>query len=192
MKTTQTFVLTGTAILCLAACQVASALTITSDSLPQWSGPENSQKDINALIAPIIGAATEVYKQDVGAGSDTGSLAGSYTTTFSNSASDPTDALIKYVSGGIVNPVAWLLVKDGNHSPGWYLFNLTALGWNGIEDLNLTGFWPNQGAISHVTMYGGGGMPGVPDGGATLGLLSLAMLGLNRLRQRLKSGVERG
>jgi len=184
MKTTQTCVLTGTAILCLAACHVASALVITPDSLPQWTGPETSQKDINAVIAPIIGAATQVYKQDVGAGSDSGSLAGSYTTTFSNSASDPTDALIRYVSGSIVDPVAWLLVKDGNHSPGWYLFNLTTLGWNGIEDLKLTGFWPNQGAISHVTMYGGGGILGVPDGGATLGLLSLALLGLNRLRHR--------
>lgn len=48
------------------------------------------------------------------------------------------------------------------------LFNLTALGWNGMETLTLSGFWADtKGAISHVTLYGtrDGGVDGGTDGG---------------------------
>jgi hypothetical protein len=114
-------------------------------------------------------------------GSDEGPLAGSYETTFSNTATDPSDALIHYVGGDYVDAVTWLLVKDGNNSPAWYLFNLTDLGWNGMEDLVLTGFWPQNGAISHVTLYGTA--TSVPEP-ATLSLLGAGLIGVFLGRRR--------
>ena len=170
-----------------ALTSLAHALVITPSSgtlnVSRWEGGQTAQPQIDAAIAPLLGTSTEVYKQNVG-GSEEGSLAGSYTTTFSNSPADPADALIDYISGPIVNPTRYLLVKDGNQDPAWYLFNLSTLGWNGTEDLVLTGFWPQQGAISHVSLYGGPGT-GVPDGGATVALLGLGLTVLAFARRML-------
>lgn len=161
----------------------AQALEITPATLQQWTGDQNNQSQINTAIAPIIGSAGQLYKQNVG-GSEEGSLAGSYETTFSNTSNDPQDALIHYVGGPIVGGTAWLLVKDGNQSPAWYLFKLT--DWDGMEDLVLKGFWPANGAISHVTLYGEE-EPGrsVPDAGSTLALLGVCITTLGYARRRL-------
>lgn len=184
----------GAAALAVVAVAInAQALSITPTTgstvptITRWEGNDTSQSDIDAAIASILGTSTELYKQDVGAGSDIGTLAASYKTTFSNDPDDPADALIEYEGGNIVGPTAFLLVKDGKQVPAWYLFNLTALGWNGTADLALTGFWPDQGAISHVTLYGteGGDVPGTPDGGTTLLLLGAVMAGFAALRRKL-------
>ena len=174
----------GTAVLAVAALSVsANALSISPGSEID-SGPETGQAAIDAIILPLIAPSTEVYKQDVG-GAESGSLAGSYQTTFN---ADQSGGTVDYISGPIVNPTAYLLVKDGAQDPGWYLFNLTALGWNGTEDLVLSGFWPNQGSISHISLYGGpggGGQTGVPDGGSTVALLGLALAALAVARRKL-------
>ena len=161
----------------------ASAIPITPATVPQWSGPETSQAQINTAISGIIGASAELYKSNVG-GSDEGGFAGSYETTYSNTPQDPADALIEYVGGPVIGPTAYLLVKDGNQNPGWYLFNLTALGWTGIEDLELSGFWPDEGSISHVAIYGTEGT-NVPDGGSMLVLLGGAVTVLGFLRRKI-------
>ena len=111
-------------------------------------------------------------------------MAGSYATTFANTASDPADATITYTGGNIVGATAWLLVKDGNNNPAWYLFNLTTLGWNGTDVLQLTGFWPGSGAISHVALYGTPGTS-VPDAGTTMALLGLGIGALGFARRKL-------
>lgn len=172
----------------------ASALLITPSTLPQWTGNQTGQggpNGIDAAIASILGSSVELYKQNEGnpQPSDVGLLAGSYQTTFNGDLSGGT---ITYVGGNFVGATAYMLVKDGNHTPAWYLFNLTAIGgWNGIDDLVLTGFWPNGGAISHVTLYGTSTPPddvpppGVPDGGTTLLLLGAAMAGFAALRRKL-------
>lgn len=140
-----------------------------------------------AQIAAIVGAGSlsAVYTQNVG-GSEEGSFGSSYTTTFSNTPQDPADALIDYISGpSITGPSIYLYVKDGNQNPAWYIFNLSALGWNGVDDLNLTGFWPNQGAISHVTILTGDTGNRVPDAGGTLALMGVALCSLGLLRRKL-------
>jgi hypothetical protein len=185
------------AVMAVAAfMSTAHALSITPSSgvlnTTRWQGNQTGTTDILAAIGPITGNAPELYKSDVtgansGNGSDSGSFSGSYNTKFSNSASDPSDALISYVAGQPVitsNP-AYLLVKDGNQTPAWYLFNLSALGWNGTDALSLTGFWPDQGAISHVAIYGKTGTTRVPDGGATVALLGVGLLGLGAIRRKL-------
>lgn len=168
----------------------ASALLITPTTNPQWTG--NNPANMNAAeIATAIGvlanSLTEVYKQDVG-GSESGSFGSSYTTTFSNSPSDPSDALIDYISGpSISGNSIYLYVKDGNSNPAWYVFDITY--WNGTDDLVLEGFWPEGGAISHVTLLTGT-EPGidlgnVPDAGGTLALMGIAITSLGLLRRKL-------
>ena len=178
---------------CVAALgmsQVANALEITPATFPQWTGTQTSQSQIDTAIASVIGSATELYKHNVeGADLETGALAGSYSTVFARTATDPQDATVTYTGGDIVGPPApaYALVKDGLQNPAWYLFDLRALGWNGMETLYFTDFWPGSGAISHVSLYGTRTTPpgtGVPDGGATAALLGLGMLGLGFMARR--------
>lgn len=167
----------------LALAAQAQALVITPGTDSPLTGDDSSQAVINAAIASTLGSSVELYKQDVGDASDGGSLAGSYQTTFFNTPTDPSGATITYVGGDIVGPVAFLLVKDGKQTPAWYLFNLTDLGWNGMDDLELSGFWPDQGAISHVSLYGQ--TTSVPEAGALLmfGTGLVGLVGYRRVRR---------
>ena len=131
-----------------------------------------------------------LYKGDVNGDPDSGVFADSYDTVFSNSVSDPADGLITW--NDVPNPAidcstlinCILVIKDGNQSPSAYLFNLTAFNWDGMMDINMTGFWPNQGAISHIEIFstspnggGGGGGQEIPEPGM-LFLLLIAFAGL--------------
>jgi hypothetical protein len=163
---------------------VAQALDITPASTPQFTGTVNNTPGAIAEANLLCGncLVTEQYKQDVGGG-ESGPLAGSYSTIFTNTPGDPSGAIITYTGGNIVSN-AYLFVKDGNQTPAWYLFNLTASGlnWNGTDTLNLSGFWPNQGAISHVSLFGGSSTP-VPEP-ATLSLLGMGLLGFAAVQRR--------
>ena len=174
----------------LSAPVSAISITPTSGDLgtTRFEGDQTGQTQINTVIGGIIGNTTELYKQNVGDATDTGDLAGSYVTTFSNTPSDPSEAFIDYVGGAFLQPTAYLLVKDGDQSPAWYLFNLTALNLQPGEDITLTGFWPNQGAISHVALYSsaGSGTTSVPDGGSAVVLLGFSLAALGMIRRKLR------
>ncbi len=180
------------ALLALAATHAVQALSITPTSgvlnTSRWQGDETGQAFINTILAGIFPAGTlELYKQDVGQAEANLPLKDSYKTTFSNSPSDPSTALIEYTGGPIVSPTAYGLVKGGgpaNAAPFWYLFDLTALGWNGTDSITYSGFWPNQGAISHVTLYGKQANQ-VPEGGSALVLLGLSLAFLGFARRKL-------
>lgn len=172
-------------ILVLGLAQSALALDITpSDSFASGNeGPANP-----AVIAAAEAACGCVlnsqYKQDVGGG-ESGPLAASYSTTFANSPNDPEEFTITYEGGPIVSPIQWLIVKDGNSTPVWYLFNLTDLGWDGMDTVSGTDFWPSNGAVSHVELFSSDEGQQVPEP-ASLILLGSGMLALGLIRRRYR------
>ena len=143
------------------------------------SGNENDTNDILDVIAGLLGDLNELYKSDQG-GPDSGPGAGWYDTTY-DPPDDPEDALIQWLGGSFINQTPlYLLVKDGSQIPAWYLFDIS--GWNGQDDIQINNFWPTQGAISHVAIYGT--TTSVPDGGSTAALLGSVLVGFGILRRR--------
>jgi hypothetical protein len=175
-----------------ALASVAQALSLTPASpgviAVDTGSAANCEPDCvyDAFGLTDDGSLTLLYKQDVGGG-ESGSFAGSYTTEFFNTPDDPADATISFDGGSaIVCGVCYLVIKDGNGPPTYYMIDLTALGWDGEEDIILTGFWPDQGAISHIAIWGTPGDTSVPEPG-TLGLLGLGLAGMAAgLRRRRK------
>lgn len=177
--------LTAMVLGCFLAVGVqAHALSITPGGAVM-TGDQTAQPAIDSAIASTLGLSVELYKQNVG-GAESGILAGSYETLFFDTPTDPSGATITYTGGDILGDMKFLLVKDGNQNPAWYLFNLTTLGWDGVETLELSAFWPAGGAISHVTLYGSSSPPAVPEPGTLLllggGLLGLAVYGRRRMK----------
>lgn len=147
------------------------------------SGDDSDQAAIDAALDEFMAGlpSTMLYTQNVG-GIEEGAAADLYTTTFDSS--DPEDALVKRWDGSLkrlVGPIG-ALVKDFNQSPNWYLFDIS--GWDGMEDLSFEGFWPQNGAISQVSLFGDdvGDIFPISEP-ATLGLFGLGLIGLG-LRRR--------
>lgn len=147
----------GVATSLILALGAAPAFAIVIDpaqcgtTLSCETGTETSNSAILATIESLHPGITEVYKQNVGGG-ESGSFADNYSTAFFNTPSDPEDALITWDGPAAIScPNCYLLAKDGNQDPAWYLIDIS--GWDGMEDLDLQNFWPQQGAISHVSLF---------------------------------------
>jgi len=165
----------------------------TTDILPyDWTinGNDHSTNVIRGLVAPYIGTAESLYKANFG-GVEEGDLWDNYTTVFSNTSTNPRNALISHDGGANIGPVAWLIVKDGDAVPNWYLYNLTDLGWTGTETITLQNFFIDNpltsdndgGSISHVELLGT--TAPVPEP-ATMLLFGAGLIGLAGFRRKFK------
>ena len=190
MKNTKILQMLKLAILPLCLIPTVSNAALMIDPLytPQWTTDVIS--NLNASdVAALVGTSTmleEYYKENVGDGFDTGPFAAYYETTFSNTPTDPSSALIDWISGDFIDcPECYLLVKDGNQSPAQYVFGID--DWDGMEDIELSGFWPDNGAISHIAIYGGGGAPpgNVPEP-SFIALFGMGLLGMGLSYSRRK------
>lgn len=174
----------------------AQALTITPATvgiIPANLGSSNCEPACVYAAFGLVndGSLTLLYKRDVPGrndpiGVESGTFAGSYDTVFANTSLDPQDATISYTGGAAIScGVCYLVIKDGNQNPSYYFFNLTAAGWNGTDPIILEDFWPNNGAISHVAIWGAS-ETSVPEPGS-LGLLGLGLAGMGiGMRRRRK------
>jgi len=166
--------------------------TVGGAGNPDFDIPDTGTSSILEAFAPILGSLAEVYKTDSGSGSGTpvsesGILSGSYTTMYEFVTSPPGEeyrgATISYDGGDSLDcsVECYLLVKDGNQSPGAYLFNLAlAPSWNGTMDLILKNFWVGNGSISHVALYGNVGVIPVPAAFWLFGTALIGFIGFSR------------
>jgi hypothetical protein len=167
----------------------ADTITIGPTTQVQWTwqdpnpspftDPKYNNPDDDVVSWVTGNPVTELYKQEAG-GLESGPLVSSYDTSFT---SGNEDATIAYIGGSYVDPSkpAYLLVKDGNHIPIWYIYDLHKLdldgdgtyetSWNGIDQINILGLWDGNGSISHVSLYGS---VAVPEPGILI-LLGIAM-----------------
>ncbi len=156
-----------------------------------WSGSSPNNPDADD-VSSITGVAdlVSLYKADVpNTGRDTvesGLLTSFYETSFSPVPSDPSEpldpenALISYVGGDFIScPECFLVVKDGNNDPIWYIFDIGS--WNGMDDIEILNFWPDKGGISHVDIVGRS--TSVPEP-SILALMSLGILALGFTRRK--------
>jgi hypothetical protein len=157
------FALALAAFVLLGNVQHAAALSLTPSDMISGDlalggpyGPSNCEVEcINTVFGTSLTSPDDLlYKADAASGGEEGSLAGSYATVFSGA-----NAALTYTGGSAAScPECYLAVKDGNANPDYYFYNLA--NWNGTDAITLTGFWPDQGGFSHISIWG---TPG--DGG---------------------------
>jgi hypothetical protein len=178
--------LTVTVIVTLGMASAAEADPITP-STPGWTTDIYQNLSSDELWWSAFGFRSELpdalpdllYKSNVGAGEE-GPYAAGYSTTYSNTPMDPSDAVISWVGGFYMDcSVCYLLVKDGNNKPAQYLFDISS--WNGTDNIEIKGFWPANGAISSVQILGTATRVPEPSTMALLGV-GLAALSLRRRR----------
>ena len=129
--------------------------TLDTTAVPSPPQPDTFDRSDNQCAGAGGGSTIDACPTAVLGGADTGN--------------DP--------SGSVnVTGWTWLYAKYGGDAHVWYVGDLTGLQ---TVPLNNVG---GQGQ-SHYALYNPGTVQ-VPDGGATLGLLGLGMLGLGYLRRR--------
>lgn len=183
----------ATGLLVVGMGGVAQALTFTQgdELLPEladsteanYTGTSQILAWLDAFGPDDFVSTAELYKDDEDTG-ESGSFGPYYTTTYTEGEEDAT---ITWDGDVFINNPTYVLVKDGqsdNLTPSWYLFDIK--NWDGQEDLSFSGLWPNQGSISHISIYGGGSPPPPVPEPATMLLFGTGLAGLAGIARRRK------
>lgn len=152
----------------------------TSASNPGASGIESALGITASQLGDLLYKANRV-DSDNSFTDESGLLTSSYQTT---TTSGTFPIVISYV-GGTIADATYLLVKDGNL--GSYLYDLDALGWNGIDNIEIYNiFYPDKTSItgvSHIEFYGGTTTTAVPEPSTiAAGALLILPLGVSAIR----------
>ena len=131
--------------------------------------------DINTAFGTSYSGLVLLWKgeTDSGTSGQDGLLSGSYLWNVDSPANSGT---IDHIAGQAAAscPICFLIVKDGRSEIAQYLFDLGS--WDGIEQIALSGFWPEkEDAISNVAIWGG--RTSIPEPAALI-LMSLGLLAL--------------
>jgi len=183
----------------------ANAAVILNSGNADCSGPLDTPSEPNVQAAFFSACATgevdELYKsdfEDQATGTDSGPFAASYTTTFGGfgeDMEDPTTSLIEHVLGEMAiagYDRIFVLAKGGsgqtngrNGTPRASYYGWNISDWDGTESLDITA-WDNvSGSISHVSIWGEGGV-NVPEPGP-VGLLGAGLIALYWARRRIRT-----
>ncbi|PHQ25593.1 PEP-CTERM sorting domain-containing protein [Marinobacter guineae] len=179
----------------IAVASAALLLSVNAHALllqPPGNGSSNetsaSQEESELISALGLGGVDLdlLYKADFDTGDEEGAFETSYSTSWIlDGENEATGADITWdgVLAAITCPSCYVAVKDGNNTPGFYFFDISNL-WNGTDPLEFRNFWPDNGAISHISIYGKEMTVQVPEPG-TMGLLGLGILGLMTVRRKI-------
>ena len=119
-------------------------------------GLKGQADQIEALVGLPPNSLDELYKANVESSvveEGSANVVASYTTEFDLTSTDPTKAVITWDGPYYFNETPkYLHVKDGDHDPSDYLFDIS--DWNGTDTIELINFWAAAtGAISHVSIF---------------------------------------
>lgn len=164
----------------------AAGETLADGSSSTGYGPNNCEPDcINDLFGTSFSKKADLlYKSDVTSGAEEGSFSDSYFTVWAGS--EEAGNISLNTGQPSINCIeCYLAVKDGKNAPNYYFFDLSSI-WNGTDTIALSKFWPDNGGISHASIWGSSGDKVVPEPG-TLALLSLGAVGLVVARRRRRA-----
>lgn len=185
-RTLSKLLFAGLSLLGMASAANAIIVLTPGNTIPglPGMGPSNCEPGCVETIFSTSGLSL-LYKSDeagVLEGVDSGTYAGSYLTWFYNDVGDPGNALLFYTGGSDIDcPSCYLAIKDGNQTPAYYFYNLSA--WDGQETISLLNFWPDKGAISHISIWGRSTPTRVPEP-STMALLGLGLLAIGFTQRR--------
>lgn len=165
----------------LALAPSAQAVFIPS---PSFNGAGVNDSDAAMQRLTGIDCLEQLYKDD---GQESGDV-DLFETDLD--AGNSTTVILDYTGTGSFFDMyshGYIVVKGGSNDPRWVYYSLA--GWDGIENIQVTNADladNNQGkkpGVSHVSVYGCEGTTNVPEGGASVALLGLALGGLGAARR---------
>lgn len=164
------------------AAMVPSAYALSLSPVDaDWTS--NQTSSCNASCVNTVTGWTGLtlqYRDSVGSAEE--GLASSYSVSYSPSLADASGFTLSFTGGtALTCPWCVLVVKDGNHSPAQYFFNLGE--WNGTESITGSGFWPEEGRVSQITLLSRS-THSVPEPSSML-LLGAGMVGFGLWRRRM-------